>query len=384
MDGGYYAIKGFCFQYDRTILKILSNTTLDDVVEIEQKEDISSSRTIYQIKYKESTNFSPSTIKKPVCQLIDIFKTDKRDIVLYAHFKDKGKEIKKVTIEELNEIIGNCKIKTKQYVFDESLKQQFIDKFTLEFSENYISQFENVVDKVKDTFGCDEDNALIIYPQIYKYIEGKVIHNNPDNVDKRTCTKRELINHIHDNKEIMFFSAYSEFIGKEKYLNLIKKKYFVESNISPTERIFVIEVEKGMPVSQLKDITFVLKDRFYKPYKQMIKSPAPYILFRGIDSNSLIELKSELINEGINIRDGHVFYGSEFNVKNITEKCTIHNNIALKFVNDESQLDAIVDSIGTTKKMFYFSTKDSSAIKSKQNHVKINIESPTDIIKVFK
>lgn len=384
MDGGYYAIKGFCFQYDRTILNILSNTTLDDVVEIEQKEDISDCRTIYQIKYKEASQFSPSTIKKPVCQLIDIFNTDKRDIVLYAYFKDKGKESKKLTIEELNEIIGDCRIKTKQYVFDEALKQQFICKFTLEFSGDYINQFDSVIDKIKEIFCCNEDNALIIYPQIYKFIEGKVIHNNPDNVDKRTCTKRELIKHIHENKEIMFFSAYSEFIGKEKYLNLIKKKYFVESNISPTERIFAIEVEKDMTVSQMKEIAFVLKGRFYKPYKQMIKSPAPYILFRGIDSNKLIELKSELISEGINIRDGHGFYGSEFNVKNITEKCTIHNNIALKFVNDESQLDAIVDSIGATKKMFHFSTKDSSVINSKQNHVKINIESPTDIIKVFK
>lgn len=381
MDGGYYAIKGFCFQYDRTILNILSNKTLDDVVEIEQKEDISSSNTIYQIKYKEATNFSPSTIKKPVCQLIDIFKSDKREIVLYAYFKDKKKETKRLTIKELNEIIGNGKIKTKNYAFDEKLKNQFLDKFTLEFSENYIDQFENVIDKVKETFSCDKDNALIIYPQIYKFIEGKVIYNNPDNLDKRICTKRELIKHINGNKEIMFFSAYSEFIGKEKYLNLIKKKYFVESNISPVERIFIIEVENDIPVIQLKEIAVVLKGRFYKPYKQMIKSPAPYILFMGLDSNSLIKLKHELTNEGINIRDGYGFYGSEFSLKNITEKCTIHNKIALKFINDESQLDYILDNIGTNKKIFYFSIKHSSEIKLKQNHMKIDIESPIDIIK---
>lgn len=384
MDGGYYAIKGFCFQYDRTILNILNNISLDDVVEIEQKEDISDKGTIYQVKYKEAANFSPSTIKKPVCQLIDIFKTDKRDIVLYAYFQDKGKEIKKLSIEELNGIIGNCKIKTKQYVFDEALKQEFIGKFTLEFSENYINQFENVINKIKEAFSCDEDNALIIYPQIYKYIEGKILHNNPENVDKRTCTKRELIKHIKENKEIMFLSAYSEFIGQERYLSLIKKKYFVESNISPIERIFIIEVEEDMQVYELKDITLALRNRFYKPYKQMIKSPAPYILFRGVDSNKLIELKSELAREGINFRDGYGFYGSEFAVKNITEKCTIHNNISVKFVNDEALLEAVVDSIGATKKMFHFSNKDSGSIESKHNHVKINVESATDIIQVLK
>lgn len=384
MDGGYYAIKGFCFQYDRTILNILSNANLNDVVEIEQKEDISDENTIYQIKYKEAVKFTPSTLKKPVCQLINIFNTDKRDIVLYAHFKDKGKEIKKLTIEELNKIIGNCKINTNQYIFDEVLKQEFISKFRLEFSENYIDQFADVINKIKDIFNCDEDNALIIYPQIYKYIEGKVIYNNPDNVDKRVCTKGELIEHINENKEIIFFSAYSEFIGKERYLSLIKKEYFVENNISPIDRIFVIEVEEDITVDQLKDITFALKDRFYKPYRNMIKSPAPYILFRDVDLNKLVELKSELVSEGINFRDGHGFHGSEFTVKNITEKCTIHNKIALKFVNDESQLDVIVDNIGTTKKMFHFSTKDSTPIKSKQNHAKIDIELSTDIIKIFK
>lgn len=384
MDGGYYAIKGFCFQYDRTIFNILSNTNLDDVVEIEQKEDISDKRTIYQIKYKEASDYSPSTIKKPVCQLIDIFKTDKRYIVLYAYFKDKGKEVKKLSIEELNEIIGNCKIKTKQYVFDETLKQEFIGKFTLEFSENYINQFNNVISKIKEAFSCDEDNALILYPQIYKYIEGKVIHNNPENVDKRTCTKRELIKHIKENKEIMFLSAYNEFIGKERYLSLIKKKYFVESNISPIERIFIIEVETDMTVDELKDITLSLRNRFYKPYKRMIKSPAPYILFRGVDSKKLIELKSELAEEGINFRDGYGFYGSEFSVKNITEKCTTHNKISVKFVNDEALLEVVVDSMGTTKKMFHFSNKESEAIESKLNHVKINVESATDIIQILK
>lgn len=384
MDGGYYAIKGFCFQYDRTILNILSNSSLDDIVEIEQKEDISDSGTIYQIKYKEATNFSPSTIKKPVCQLIDIFKTDKRDIKLYAYFKNKEKEIKKLTIDELNEIIGDCKVKTKQYIFDDSLKQEFINKFELEFSGDYISQFESVVNKIKENFNCDEDNALIIYPQIYKYIEGKVIHNNPDNVDKRTCTKGELLKYIRENKEIMFFSSYSEFIGKEKYLNLIKKNYFVENNISPMERLFIIEVENDTAIGELKDMAFTIKNRFYKPYRSMIKSPAPYILFRGADSKKLVGLKSELIGEGINIRDGYGFYGSEFTVKNIIEKCTIHNNISLKFINEESQLDPILDSIGTTKKMFHFRTKESSPIKSKQDYVKIDIELPTDIIKVFK
>lgn len=384
MDGGYYAIKGFCFQYDRTILNILSNTELDDVIDIEQKEDVSDKRTIYQIKYREAANFLPSTIKKPVCQLIEIFKTDKRDIVLYAYFQDQEKKLKKLTIEELNQIIGNCKIKTKQYIFDESLKKEFIGKFTLVFSENYINQFENVINKVKETFMCDEENALIIYPQIYKYIESKVIYNNPENAYKRTCTKRELIEHIKKNSEIMFLSAYSEFIGKDRYLSLIKKKYFIESNISPIERIFIIEVEKDIPVYELKGITLVLKNRFYKPYKQMIKSPAPYILFRGVDSKKLIELKSELAGEGINFRDGYGFYGSDFAIKNITEKCTVHNNISVKFVNDEAFLEVVVDSIGTTKNMFHFSNKDSNSIESKHNHVKINIESATDVIQILK
>lgn len=384
MDGGYYAIKGFCFQYDKTIFNILNSSELDDIVEIEQKEDVSDSRTIYQIKYKESTKFSPSAIKKPVCQLIDIFKTDKRDITLYAYFKDKKKEINKLTIDQLNEIIGDCKIKSKQYIFDEILKNEFLDKFTLEFAEDYIKQFENIINKIRDIFNCDEDNALIIYPQIYKYIEGKVVNNNPDNIDRRTCTKRELIKCIRDNKEIIFFSTYSEFIGKEEYLRLIKKNYFIENNISPTERLFVIEVEPDISVQQLKDISVSLKNRFYKPYRNLIKSPAPYILFRGVDSVKLVQLKRELISEGINIRDGYSFYGSEFTVKDLTEKCTIHNKVSLKFINEETQLDVVIDNIERTKKMFHFHSQNSKAVNSKLDHVKIGIESTTDIIKIFR
>ncbi len=39
LDGGYYAIKGFSFQYDKTIIHILEKENDTDFVEIELSED---------------------------------------------------------------------------------------------------------------------------------------------------------------------------------------------------------------------------------------------------------------------------------------------------------------------------------------------------------
>jgi hypothetical protein len=373
LDGGYYAIKGFNFQYDYTLLQILEQTDATNIVEIEQFEDYSDTNYIVQVKYKEKTSFSNSSIKRPICQLLEIFKEDKRHPVLYCYFNNVGEEERKLSLEDLNSIIGNCRVKNRQYVFTEDLKKDFIAKFTLIFTAKYQDQFEALIEKIKSEFNCGEDEALVYYSQMYKYIERKVIDNPPENKANRVCFKEELLEIVQSARKVVFYSSYSEIMGKQRYYNFIYRKFFREVNRNYHERFFIIELSDQYSLDELKKIAIKLKDRFFTKRivrsRTTITSPAPYILFHGVRSEDLRDLKVELQAEGYSFRDGFSFENAEYFLGNLIEECNPQNNIEIKFINKIDYLPEILNAINRVKKVYSFYTNE-----KKNNHIdSINI-----------
>mgnify|MGYP001492866254 CR=1 FL=1 len=55
MDGGYYAIKGFEFQIDKTLEEVLNASENNLAIRLEQIQDIDSDDFVMQVKYKEAT-----------------------------------------------------------------------------------------------------------------------------------------------------------------------------------------------------------------------------------------------------------------------------------------------------------------------------------------
>lgn len=61
-DGGYYAVKGFLYQYDKTIFEILKNPETE--IKFELVQDINYEDYVIQIKHKETQDFYNSKISK--------------------------------------------------------------------------------------------------------------------------------------------------------------------------------------------------------------------------------------------------------------------------------------------------------------------------------
>jgi hypothetical protein len=84
-DGGYYALKGFAFQFNKSLLEVLENQESD--VEIEQIQDIGVDNYYIQVKYHETQTYANWKIKKPMVQLLEYSKSDKsRNFCLYCYF----------------------------------------------------------------------------------------------------------------------------------------------------------------------------------------------------------------------------------------------------------------------------------------------------------
>jgi hypothetical protein len=85
-DGGYYAIKGFLYQFDKTLIEVVTNP--QSKIAFENKQDIDYDDFVLQVKHKETQEYSHSKIRKPVEKLIGLFHCDPtKKLCLYCHFK---------------------------------------------------------------------------------------------------------------------------------------------------------------------------------------------------------------------------------------------------------------------------------------------------------
>jgi hypothetical protein len=222
MDGGYYAIKGFEFQIDKTLLEVLLSTDFNAEVCLEQIQDINNGDYVMQVKYKETAKLTPSVIRKPIVQLINEFLTDStKDYILYCFFGDTNGHSENVDLVFLNEILG-----VESSSFSSTVKEQFIAKFKMCFSEDFQSQFLSVLTKLQELSFCNsKEEAIYYYSILEDYLRKKVINHPPSEMANRKVTKNEILEYLGNGRKIIFTSTFKEYKGEQAYFRLVKSKF---------------------------------------------------------------------------------------------------------------------------------------------------------------
>ena len=236
-SGGYFAIKGFTYQFDKSILEVLANQGRD--VEIEQIQDIGINNYYIQVKYKETQNYADSKIKPAIIQLIDCFIKDKtKSFALYCYFKDKSSQKAVLTEEQLDKILASAK---DSYTSDD--KKSFSEHFSLEFSENFAKQFTKVIAEIKSSFTLRNEEEATVYHSIFRANLLEVATRR--NPRKRIINFRGLKILVGKKEKIIFELAYCKYLKNERYLKYLKKEYFTfnKVNIPNKERFFVLEID---------------------------------------------------------------------------------------------------------------------------------------------
>jgi len=333
-DGGYFAIKGFLYQFDKSLLEVIRNQ--DEQVEVETVQDISFDVYVLQVKLKEAKDYFKSSIRKPIKQLIDIFIDEpNRKLVLYCHFRDKDPEQKQLTDDELDKILGRDKD-----LYPKNVKQDFVQNFTLQFSENYVQQFDILIENISTSFRCSDKDLAVIYHSILhsKLMQLAVL---PSKSDRRVCFQ-DLKNYLRDVDKKIFFKEYEIHLSHEKYNKLIKKQYFTFSsvNIDNFERLFIVGITASETQTDLMQIVNRIVQRYYK----LSKSPAPYILFENLDDTFLNTLKQNLIDKGVSFSDGTTFSGDKFRLNVLLLPSTKNQEIKIKIIKNEN-LDELLTTL---------------------------------------
>ena len=380
MDGAYVAIKGFKYQFDRTIIEIFDNPSKP--IRIEQLQDYEFDNYYVQVKYHDTTYTAPQQkqkIKKPLLQLLNQHKADtSRKLILYIYLKGVSSQIKHLSLSDLEAILGN---KSGDYTIPE--KKSFANNFLLIHAPDFKSQHKDVIEKIRTEYSKSNQEAQLYYSIISSYLLDVVINNKSLSINLRTCSKSELDKLISEGKKIVFKSAFNDELKVDKQIKLLHNQFFKGVlNKEPHERIFVVEVDKLTNISVLKDLILTLKNKWSKNKTIAIPTSdrfVPYVLLQGIDPDKLIELKVDLRRDGHKLCDGYDFYNAPFDLSSIKEKPTFENKLFFKFINSESELIQIINNLDRTGEIYQFYLEAPLNISFAQKHLKFQVEKVDDI-----
>ena len=395
-------IRGYFYQFDYSILKVLQLKDLDGSIAVECIEDVdirtATEVTAVQCKYYAGTEYNHSVIKPAVMYMLGHFKTIKAETQptvkysLRGHYS-AGQHKLTVPIDvaflKQNFLTYSEKKVERRHHEELGLSDADLDEFlsVLDVDINAASfevQFAEVIQQLQTAYGCTPFTAeYFYYNNALALIRELSIEPQPAN---RTITKKAFLERA-DTSSVLFNEWFVRKKGKKTHFAALRKEYFASLSLSPFERFFLVEVDPGMHVrSDLKDLLHMLSKKWSKTTKRDGNSSfCPYIYVHGLPADELVALKKELATEEFGFIDGYGFQGADFNVKSIARRAAHDNGIKLKVLNSIADLAAAVGTVTKTREVYQFhlgqSYFDSANVAAK--HVKIQVEKLTDIKEII-
>ncbi|WP_339304933.1 hypothetical protein [Paenibacillus sp. FSL R5-0519] len=366
-DGGYYAVKGFLYQFDMTIKTILLNPSQD--VLFEQLQDISYENFIIQVKHKESQTYAHSKIRKPIVQLLDLHKEDEsKKYRLHCYFKNTVSHKKNLSIKELNDILS---VEKSNYTAQQ--KAKFLKCFELYYTEDFITQFDEVISLIESSYSLkDRQEAILHHAMIRSHLLQLSI--NKDKL-QRMINKSNLDSYVIKARKLFFDSGYASYLGREKYERYLKKMYFtVDLNLLNLERLFIVDVYEDLHFSIIAKIM----SKIIRKYKRLSKSPPPIFYLRKLSRERTNHFKQLVYDNGDKFNDGTFFDGDRFRI----EKFKDDNDCLFKIIN-EKNLEEVL-SANYINEIYHFYLSDYLEIDGAKDRItNIHLEDISQILNII-
>ncbi|SET24205.1 DUF4297 family anti-phage-associated protein [Thorsellia anophelis] len=400
-------IKGYFYQFDKTILKLLE-AAADDTIVVEGIEDIDiideNSSTFIQCKYYESTKYNHSIIKTSVIQMLTHFLASSYNIDkilnynIYGYFKEGQHKLPSIlTIDFFKKNFLTYKenglenkihekLQIHDYQLTDFLNRFNINIYALSYEEQQKKIEELLVSKIPECTPIDA--RLFYYPNAINTIQKLATHPNKKS---RTITNKVFINSI-NSKDVIFNNWLKIKFGEEYYAKYLFKKYFKPNGtkMNKFSRFFIFDFSNSTSPEKISSTLY--KIGHYFSHKEHRNTPqddrfCPYILIRGIKEYDLIAIKQNLYKQNFLFNDGYPFKGSEFSVKSITMAPTADQLWKIKFIPSEdyllSTINAISDSAVEIYDFYENAPLDTNYTKGR-THYKIQTINPFLIEEIIK
>ena len=413
-------IKGYFYQFDKSILEILEQSNETDMVTIEGIEDIdienSDERNFIQCKYYEKTDFDNSIIRKPTQLMFRHYlenRTEPKDknftYRLYGYYKKGHEKLLELTTENLKTYFldfskfgvidesgnSNYQIKNKkgEVIFEETVEDDDIEDFKNHlFIDIKADSYENQIEKIKSKIQNDlsdysEEDIELIYFNALKIIKDLACEHN---IEKRQISKKEFWDRI-KTKNYYFERWMSELLEWEHYKKIIHKKYFPRvSNLSPAHRFFILDCQ-GESVNNVKNVISEIS----RKYSRLIHQFSPYVyLYNTLNVDFVTELKEKLYEDGCFFKDGFPFKNSKFRFQEMLIKPDKFNGISVRILEHPINLSIVLQKLVEVERvdqlpinLYIFNKSNQLNLEignlDNRDYSKINIRQIIDILDII-
>ena len=413
-------IKGYFYQFDKSILEILEQSNETDMVTIEGIEDIdienSDERNFIQCKYYEKTDFDNSIIRKPIQLMFRHYlenRTEPKDknftYRLYGYYKKGHEKLLELTTENLKTYFldfskfgvidesgnSNYQIKNKkgEVIFEETVEDDDIEDFKNHlFIDIKADSYENQIEKIKSKIQNDlsdysEEDIELIYFNALKIIKDLACEHN---IEKRQISKKEFWDRI-KTKNYYFERWMSELLEWKNYKKIIHKKYFPRvSNLSPAHRFFLLDCQ-GESVNNVKDVISEISSK----YSRLTHQFSPYVyLYNTLNVDFVTELKEKLYEDGCFFKDGFPFKNSKFRFQEMLIKPDKFNGISVRILEHPINLSIVLQKLVEVERvdqlpinLYIFNKSNQLNLEidtlDKREHSEIKIRQILDILDII-
>lgn len=392
-------IKGYFYQFDHTIVRLLEAPTTQSSVVVEGVEDIDfdsgDDSAFVQCKYYEGTEYNHSVIKDAVIQMLKHFHAgscqadQKFKYRIYGHYKG-GQEklptkfnldfLKKhfLTYEQkkiVHEVHSELGIRDEQLA--SFLKLLEIDLRAPSYEEQQKAVIKLLVSQIS---GCKAEDAEVFhYPNALNAIRNLAIQAEEND---RKITKGKFLEAV-NCKDVVFGMWLRQKFGNDYYARLIKRRHFkyAATKVPKASRIFAIDMTNEFDLAKAIGLLAKIGKGFsHVEHKRTLEKDrfCPYVLLRGVTPDEVASLKGGLFKQGVKIADGHPFNGSVFSPELLAVLPTKENLVQLKFIPSAEQLGPVVSSInGSFVEIFDFykaAPVDAAHAPADVQHHKIKID----------
>ncbi|MCG7561571.1 hypothetical protein [Pseudoalteromonas sp. McH1-42] len=346
-------IKGFLYQFQKTIKSILESSyedtvTVEGIVEDVDLVHADGSTTAIQCKYHESVEaFSLSLIYKPILQMAENYAANPNaDITykLFVHVQNQSSSSRSVTEAELNAALASTNVKLQPIInrIPNNLdKVGFLTKLTLEFGESIDDLALSIKALLSDIEIDNSDVESILYPNSINHIARLSCGDTPES---RQINRADFERFL-SNSNSTAISKWTLALNTKKQL-LTSKRRQLSQYLSQNSRERCFYLSKDQLVDFCDGIVVFISNFLAKYHTKALHLKTP-IFVLDCNSDELSEIQYRLYVKGIKACTGYI--GSTFEVqeffrepiKNNSRSLVNEREFQIRILSYEAQPEAV-------------------------------------------
>lgn len=383
-------IRGYFYQFDYSIIQVLSLQNEDDTICVESIEDVDINNeeniTLHQCKCYEETEYNHSVIAPAVRWMLEHFSKNKNEnynYYIYGTFKSGQQKLKIITVDFAKKhFFTYTKSKQKHIIHSElglsdKNLSDFLSKLKINIiAENFEKQEQTVKELICSNLGCRKQESDLYYYNALYIIKKLATEKEKA---KRNISRKDFVNQLKFvDSQFELWLLHKK--GNFQFVKAIKKKYFNNGlNISPYDRFFLIECSTDTTIAELKTVVLHISCKYSKISQRAKPKFCPYFCFYGLNDEMLINLKKNLDRNGVLFTDGYDYRGADFNACSVVKEPTMGNLISLRIIDNIDLLDSVYRVTNSTIEIYQFYCRNVYYENTKFKHIKIPFERINDI-----